>query len=134
MKLKNNIVFITLNMNVRPVAKIKIKGIPADFYIEGLKEFSSVDIGNMTWNKTYNAEKQYMESNGKDETAYYGLFDNSNGDFTIKLLNSKGAYYEKTFGSKNVSAGDYIIINGPQNAQDWKSFIPLQGIKKKSRT
>ena len=33
-------------------------------------------------------------------TAYYGLFDNSNGDFTIKLLNSKGAYYEKTFGSK----------------------------------
>lgn len=127
---KNNIVFITLNMNVRPVAKIKIKGIPTGFYIEGLKEFSSVDIGNMTWNKTYNAEKQYMESNGKDETAYYGLFDNSNGDFTIKLLNSKGAYYEKTFGSKNVSAGDYIIINGPQNAQDWKSFIPLQGIKK----
>ena len=43
-----DIVYINLKLNTRPVSKIRINGIPEGFYVEGMREFTDLNISDMT--------------------------------------------------------------------------------------
>lgn len=121
------IVFINLKMNKRPIAKIKLQGVPEGYWIEDLKMFSKVDIAEMTWEDALSNSSSYREDEGDNTYTYYGLISPEEKGTTIKLTNTKGQYYIKTFESI-ISAGDYINISGPLAVNDWQSIIPIQGL------
>lgn len=100
-------------MSQRPVAKIKINGVPKGFWISDIHEFTNLNITDMTWDNTNSNGKLNCESEDNDNYTYYGIIDNTNDKTIIKLINGKGAYYQQTFNNKTIKPGDFITINGP---------------------
>lgn len=127
-----DVVCINLDMSQRPVAKIKVNGIPAGFYIEGLREYTSLNISDMTWDDTHSSGKLCSESECGDNYTFYGTLAPQDGNTVVKIVNGKGAYYEKMFIGKTLLSGDYVTIAGPKNTSDWSSMIPVDGITPKS--
>ena len=123
-----NVVYIKLNMSQRPVAKIKINGVPKGFWISDIHEFTKLNIANMTWEDTNSNGKLNCEPEDNDNYTYYGIIDEANNKTTVKLINGKGAYYQQTFDNKTIKAGDFITINGPLLSDKWDSLIPLEGL------
>lgn len=117
---QNGVVRINLDMNQRPVAKIKITGIPDGFWIEGLREYTDLDISTMTWKQTSSNGVNCSESEESNTKCFYGALSSTSGDTKIRLVNSDGLYYEKTFSNKSANAGDYISIN---SISDWNTNI-----------
>lgn len=122
----DNVVYITLNMNIRPLAKIQIDGNPDGFYIDNLKECSVLNISDMSWTSTSNSK--YVEKDSGNIYTYYGNIESSNGNTTIRLVNSNGSYYEKEFAGKIIQNGDYIVIKGPLKTDDWNKKIFIETI------
>lgn len=127
-KKDGNVVYINLNMSQRPVAKIKINGVPKGFWISDIHEFTNLNITDMTWDNTNSNGKLNCESEDNDNYTYYGIIDNTNDKTIIKLINGKGAYYQQTFDNKTIKPGDFITINGPLLSDNWESLIPLEGL------
>ncbi|HAT61845.1 MAG TPA: hypothetical protein DCS83_04740 [Prevotella sp.] len=130
-KKDGDVVNINLNMNKRPVAKVKINGIPDGFWIENMKEYSSLNISDMTWEDTSSEGKLNKEDEGNQTCTFYGTLAANDGNTTIRLINDKGAYYSKTFTGKSIAAGDYITVQGPEESNDWNAMIPIDGITSK---
>lgn len=138
---EDNVVLINLNMDKRPVAKIKVNGMPSGYYIDGLQEYTNLDISNMVWADTHSQGKLCSESEGGDNYTFYGTLNpnprtRDGGIYTsystlIRLVNGKGAYYEKTFTGENLQSGDCITISGPKISNDWTAMIPIDGITSK---
>lgn len=123
-----DVVYINLNMNKRPIAKVKIKGIPDGFWIENMKEYTNLNISDMTWEDISSDGKLNKENEENQTCTFYGTLAANDGNTTIKLINGKGAYYSKTFTGKSIAAGDYITVQGPEVDQNWASFIPVESI------
>lgn len=117
---QNGVVRINLDMNQRPVAKIKITGIPDGFWIEGLREYTELDISTMTWKQTSSNGVKCSESEEGNIKTFYGTLPSSSGNTKIKLVNSDGLYFENTFGNKTINMGDYICIN---SISDWSTNL-----------
>lgn len=124
-----DVIVITLSMNQRPLAKIKVNGLPEGFWIDGLLEFTSLNISDITWTATSSKGKNCSEKEDENKYTFYGLLDANGGNTTIKFINEKGAYYKKTFVGKTIKAGDYINISGPKASSGWDSMVPLEGLK-----
>ena len=116
-------------MNQRPLAKIKVNGLPEGFWIDGLREFTSLNISDMTWEDTASKGQNCSEKEGANKYTFYGLIDSNDGNTTIKFVNEKGAYYRKTFVGKKINNGDFVSFSGPLNTNDWEVMIPLEGLK-----
>ena len=127
-KKDGDVVYINLNMNKRPVAKVKINGIPDGFWIENMREYTNLNISDMAWDDTSSDGKLNKESEENQTCTFYGTLAANDGNTTIKLINGKGAYYSKTFTGKSIAAGDYITVQGPEVDQNWDSFIPVESI------
>lgn len=108
---QNGVVRINLNMNQRPVAKIKITGIHDGFWIEGLREYTNLDISTMTWKQTSSNGLNCSEKEDENTKTFYGTLPTTSGNTKIKLINNDGLYYEKTFSNKSINMGDYICIS-----------------------
>lgn len=127
-----DVVYINLNMNVRPVAKIRITGVPEGFWLDNIIEMTEPNISDMTWNTTKSNCEACSETEEDGSVTYYGMLDSENGNTTIILKNSEGHYYSKTFSNKIVNAGVFILIDGPLTTDDWNYFVPLNKIDVKS--
>lgn len=133
-----DVIRIELNMNIRPLAALRIYGIPEGFWIDGIQEFTKVNLSNMTFEETHSNGKQNSfhfnwntegeDSPSKSGTLFYGMIANKNGSTTIKLVNGKGSFYQKTFYSKTLEVNDFIEIDGPLVANGWESYISLANI------
>ena len=110
---KDDIVCISLNMSERPISKIRVNGVGKDFYIDGLKEFSTLDITTMSWSSENLNGAENREIETGNNSVFYGLLpDNGSGKSTITLANENGEKYTRTY-DKKMGAGEAIVINGP---------------------
>lgn len=130
--ISEDVVYINLNMNVRPIAKIRISGIPEGFWLDNIIQMKELNISDMTWDPTSSNSIAGCEIEKDGSFTYYGMLDSENGNTTVVLKNDKGYYYKKTFLNKRVSAGDFILIDGPLTGNDWNYLIPLEKIHVKS--
>lgn len=126
-KKDGNVVYISLNMNVRPVAKIRIDGMPSNYHLTNLIDFLDFDLETFKWT---NQQKkcEYFEDEGNGSFVYYGLIAPENGFTTIKIIDDEGNYYEKRFSGKFIKAGDYVDIKGPNISNDWNVTKLVGGI------
>lgn len=127
-KKDGDVVYINLNMNKRPVAKVKINGVPEGFWIDGMKEYTNLNISDMSWENTSSNGKLNKEFENTQAYTFYGTLAANNGNTTIKLVNGHGAYYSKTFTGKIINAGNYITVQGPYITKDWDSLIPVENL------
>lgn len=132
-KKEDNIVLINLDLNNRPLSKIRINGVPDGFYLDGIKEFTELDISNMSWSESNSKGQLCSELENENDYTYYGLIKNDNNNTAIKLINGKGAYYQKSF-NKSLEIGKSIIIDGPLINNEWIAEIPLEGISANNQT
>lgn len=138
--------FININVNLdqRPMAKIRLNGIPAEFNkIDQLRETSILNFEKMEWrdmNYAYLANETDMKAwttagfDQESETSYtfYGLLDScsTGGKTTIKLVSAdKKSYFSRTF-DQTLAPGDYAIINGPltDDASKWSADLNMDSI------
>ena len=124
-----DVVIITLNMNQRPVAKIKVNGLPDGFWIDQLNEYTSLNISDVTWNNTNSKGLLCSEKEEPGNYTFFGTLQDNNGSTTFRFINSKGASYTKTFVGKKMVSGDFISISGPLVSEGWESVIPVEGLQ-----
>ena len=127
-KIEDNIVFINLKMNKRPISRIEIKGVADGFWIEELKNYSGVNVSNLSLIENKDHYIGQKEDGGG--VVYYGVLpEDADGNFTLTLTNKDGLSCQRTYKGKTLSAGDHIVINGPASAEanDWN--IILKGIQ-----
>lgn len=121
--IEDNIVFINLRMNKRPVSRIEIQGIEEGFIIEELKNYSSVKLGALNWIENTG---RYTGVKEKGNIVYYGIMPKNNeGNYTITLNNNDGLTYSRTYISKTLSEGEQILVFGPNS--DEKDLWTLKG-------
>lgn len=125
--IEDNIVYINLKMNKRPIVRIEVKGIDSGFYIDELENYSKVKLSNLSWIKN---TEQYTGQKEDGSIVYYGAMPESNDDnYTFTLKNSNGYEYTRTYTGKILSNGDYIILNGPNTEEKDNWTLKLTGIK-----
>ena len=82
-------------MNVRPIAKIRISGIPKNFWLDNIVRMKELNISDMTWESTSSNSIECGEIEDDGSVTYYGMLDSDNGNTTVLLKNDKGYYYKK---------------------------------------
>ena len=121
---EDDVVRISLKMSQRPVCKIRVNGVGNDFFIDGLKEFSTLDLTTMSWSDNQMHGLENRESEGSDSYTFYGTFDEnvmSGATTTIKFVNEDGDAFVRTY-DMSMESGNYVIINGPlsEEQEQWK--------------
>lgn len=116
----DNVVVINLNMNQRPVSRIAIVGMEPSCWIEDLKEYCRLNsLSNMQWKNSSSSSShgKYSKKISGDTCVFYGILEsNKKGETTIRISESYGVSYERTY-NKTVKVGEYIIIQGPYTTE-----------------
>lgn len=131
-----NVVSISLRMDKRPVSRIAVVGMDSTCWIDGMEVYDNVEsIVDARWAKDrFAGSDTYKEIYG-DTCIFYGtLAPNADGSTTFHLLNPDGAVYARSYISKSMAAGDYIIIYGPESSEgeQWARHVPVTGITARS--
>lgn len=128
----DNVVAINLNMSQRPVSRIAIVGMDSTCWIDEMQVYDRLSsLVNMRWIDNRTADEQTYKEIYGDTCVFYGnLVPDINNTITIKLVNKDGAVYSRTYSSKSVKRGDYVIIQGPESSESnkWTSHVPVVGI------
>jgi uncharacterized protein YjdB len=112
-----DIVTVTLTMNKRPVARIKMTGVSADYWINNCTEYVYLtSFVPMTWGTSQTKGAYNRVTDGAGNTVFYGLIAANSGSTEIVLKNSNGDTYSRTF-NKTMTAGKSIAINGPTSTE-----------------
>ena len=132
-EIRDNIARIRLSMSERPVSRIAIVGLNSSYWLENLKEYTSLkSLVSMEWNTSVDSKGQNNKFVYGDTCVFYGILspDNS-GNTTISLVNADGASHKRIYDGKQVMKGDYVILNGPGTDEKslWESDVPVKGIK-----
>lgn len=128
-KYEDNIIYINLNMNKRPFARLTVKGVDKDFAIAGavaprIVDFEWKALGDTAKNAT---AAEYDEST---QTAiYYGIVSPTNNQTKILLFNQDGVGYSRIY-NKVMKASESIVLNGPKSseADSWTKHTLVKNI------
>lgn len=122
-----NSVLINLNMNVRPVTKLRIVGSDKNFVrIDGFKEFTTLNLETMEWrNGKKNGIENYWPYYAKDTIAYFGIIEPDEGGdkTTIKLLSENGLSYKTRTLEKVFQPNTWVDIEGPSSKDASKKAL-----------
>jgi uncharacterized protein YjdB len=126
----DNVVCINLTMNTRPLSRITINGISKDFWLDNCTEFVKLkSLYPIQWlsSSTQSAYNRFLQ--GNDVSIFYGIIKPDNNKTNIRLVNSDGVVYSRTY-DKVMEIGKSIIINGPESSESslWSAYIPVRGI------
>lgn len=128
----DNVVSISLRMDKRPVSRIAVVGVDSTCWMDGMKIFDRLkSLVDARWTGDRHADSgTYKEVYG-DTCVFYGRLDpDADGNTAVRLVNRNGAVYSRTYGAKSVSAGEYVIISGPESSEggQWTSHVPVTGV------
>lgn len=122
----SNVIIMNVNMNKRPLAKIRVNGVPAGFArIKGLREYISCDMtkAEPTFKDAAagNWGAATRNSEGNNNYTFYGTLSAdsgvvSNGSTTISLISNDGKSVASRTYNKTVTPGEYVIMKGPKDS------------------
>lgn len=112
--IEGDVVYITLDMNRRPLSRIAVVGMDHSGRIEGFEDFGRLKSpSSMQWNVMKSSVGKLSDEIYGDTCVFYGnLQPNDLGGTTIRIVSNNGVSYERTY-AQRMKAGDYIIIQGP---------------------
>lgn len=126
----DDVIYINLNMNKRPYAKLKVKGIDGGYAIANIQTQQTLtNLWNMTLEDTFynTAAADYDE---QTQTAtYYGIVSPTDNKTHILLYNADGIGYSRTY-DKVMTGGEAIVLNGPNSSESssWTKHTLVKSI------
>ena len=113
---KDNVVYINLNMNKRPFARLTVRGVDKDYSIASLKYPSCVHLREKSFADTIkNATAAEYDESAQTAT-YYGLIPSTNNQTKILLYNADGVGYSRIY-NKVMKGGESVVLNGPNSSE-----------------
>jgi uncharacterized protein YjdB len=104
-------------MNKRPVARIKMTGVSADYWLNNGTEYVYLtSFSPMKWGTSQTKGAYNRVADGAGNAVFYGLIPANSGSTEIVLKNANGDTYSRTY-NKTMTAGESIAINGPTSSE-----------------
>jgi len=113
----DNIVTVSLPINKRPVARIKMTGVSAEYWLNNGTEYVYLtSFSPMKWGTSQTKGVYNRVTDGAGNAVFYGLIPANSGSTEIVLKNANGDTYSRTY-NKTMTAGESIAINGPTSSE-----------------
>lgn len=113
----NNVIFINLNMNKRPNARITVKGVKQDFLVAGLHALNNLtDAWDMTFSDTLRNVGPAEYDEQTQTAVFYGLVAPTASQTKILLYNAGGVGYSRIY-NKVMKGGESVVLNGPNSSE-----------------
>ena len=126
----DDIIYINLDMNKRPYARLTVKGIDKDYAIANMK--TQQTLTNL-WDVTFaDTLKNTVATNYDEQTqtaTYYGIVSPTDNKTHILLYNADGIGYSRIY-DKVMTGGEAIVLNGPNSSESssWTKHTLVKNI------
>ena len=126
----DDIIYINLDMNKRPYARLTVKGIDKDYAIANMKTQQTLtDLWDVTFKDTLTSAAATDYDEQTQTATYYGVVSPVDNKTYILLYNADGIGYSRTY-DKVMTGGEAIVLNGPNSSESssWTKHTLVKSI------
>lgn len=126
----DDIIYINLDMNKRPYARLTVKGIDKGYAIANMETQQTLtDLWDMTFKDTLTSAAATDYDEQTQTATYYGIVSPTDNKTHILLYNADGVGYSRTY-DKVMTGGETIVLNGPNSSESssWTKHTLVKSI------
>lgn len=124
------VIYLNLDMNKRPYARLTVKGIDKGYAIANMETQQTLtDLWDMTFKDTLTSAAATDYDEQTQTATYYGIVSPTDNKTHILLYNADGVGYSRTY-DKVMTGGEAIVLNGPNSSESssWTKHTLVKSI------